>query len=294
MSEDKKDSSKSDRMRLQCFNLSKKFGNHYGLQNLSFDIEFSGLGLLGPNGSGKSTFIKILLGIFSPTEGEIDFNLHPSQMRVVSDNPIMPMEMTIDEWAYTLEKVHGNLIHGIDVQTDLGLEGQWKIKNLSAGQRRKAALLAAFYGSPDLIILDEPSNYLDIATRKYILQVLKDHAVENKAKMILSTHNIEEIRLFASHVIMLREGRMVRQEIIENSEPQYFQIASNDLVNLEMILNGNGVINSRERSLQGIVINAIPHDNMWQSIEMFTKSGGVVHSIKAIDSLEIMIEELTR
>ena len=119
-----------DKPRIICDNLTKRFRNQYGLRDVSFDIEFDGLGLLGPNGSGKTTFLKILLGLMKPTSGSLSHNIVKSNLRVVSDQPSIPKHLTIDEWIKTITKMHGNLEWNVDLQTDLGLNGRWKIKKV--------------------------------------------------------------------------------------------------------------------------------------------------------------------
>ena len=260
------------------------------MNDINLDLEFSGLGLLGPNGSGKTTFIKLLLGLISPSKGSIDLNIPISDIRVVSDQPNLPDKMTIDEWVYNLEEIYGYHLQGLDIQTDLGLEGNWRIKNLSAGQKRKTALLTAFYGRPKLIILDEPSNYLDIATREYILKLLKDHVDETNANVIISSHNVDEIRLFATDVLLLKEGRIMKNLKLENQLPELFSINPADTAKFAEELDKLGVFYFNDRTIQGNIIKAEPSLLLWQAIEQYMAKGGIIYSFKVIDVLERMIE----
>lgn len=264
------------------------------MDDISLDIEFTGLGLLGPNGSGKTTFIKLLLGMITPTAGSISINVDQKDIRVVSDQPVLPDKMTIDEWVYTLENIYGPHMQGIDIQTDLGLEGQWVIKNLSAGQRRKVALLPAFYGTPSLIILDEPSNYLDISTREYILTLLKSHADATNANIIISTHNVDEIRLFASDVLLLKEGRLAHLIKLEDQEPEFYSIKASHSDKLSHELDMSGINYHFDNTIQGEIIKAEPTYNLWSAIERYILDGGHIYSFKVVDILEKMIQELTR
>ncbi|MHA2028266.1 MAG: ATP-binding cassette domain-containing protein [Candidatus Kariarchaeaceae archaeon] len=261
---------------------------------MNLDLEFTGLGLLGPNGSGKTTFLKLLLGLISPTDGSVDINFPIEDIRVVSDQPVMPQNMTIDEWVYVTEQIHGELVHDIDIQTDLGLEGHWRIKNLSAGQRRKCALLPAFYGTPKLIIMDEPSNFLDITTREYVLRVLKQHCDQTKANVIISTHNVDEIRLFASNVVLLKEGHLMNMIELDKQQPDFFSVSANDIVKLSAEFKRNGVIYHHDEKIQGKVIKTEPSGAIWSAIERYMLEGGLIYSFKAIDALERMIEDLTK
>jgi ABC-2 type transport system ATP-binding protein len=287
-------STKIKKSRIVCERLTKTFRNQVGVKDIELDLEFSGLGLLGPNGSGKTTFIKLLLGLIAPTYGSIRIDTPMSDIRVVSDQPNLPQEMSIDEWIYTVEQIHGNLLRDIDIQTDLGLEGHWKIKNLSAGQRRKAALLPAFYGTPSLIIMDEPSNFLDIATREYILKLLKLHADKTGANVIVSSHNVDEIRLFASDILLLKEGRLMRNLRLSQQLPEFFSIQASEIDKLRGALNNRKVYHFVDDTIQGSVVKTEPHKGVWNAIEHYMQEGGVIHSFKAIDALERMIEDLTK
>ncbi|MHA2501671.1 MAG: ATP-binding cassette domain-containing protein [Candidatus Kariarchaeaceae archaeon] len=274
--------------------LTKSYSSQIALNTLEFDIQFKGLGLLGPNGSGKTTFIKLLLGIIIPTEGEIELDVDPKEIRVVPDNPVLPDRMTVDEWIYNLELMYGPNTEGTDVQTDLGLEGHWHLSDLSAGQRRKAALLAAFYGEPKLIIIDEPSNYLDITTREYILMLLKQRVDRTGSAVIISSHNVEEIRLFADNVILLKDGRLIEHVVLIDEIPEFFSIKVNNVPALETKLEEAELSFYKETTIQGEVIKVEPSARVWAVLEDYSKMFGQVQSFKAIDTLEKMIEEVTR
>jgi len=279
---------------LKVSGLTKSYNNQIALNDLDFDINFNGLGLVGPNGSGKTTLIKLLLGIIHPTEGNIDIDVDPKQVRFIPDQPVLPDKMTIDEWLYTLEKMYGHNIKGLDIQTDLGLEGHWYLSNLSAGQRRKTALLAAFYGSPELIIIDEPSNYLDITTKQYVLMLLKRHLKNTGSNIIISSHNIDEIRLFADNVILLKDGRLVEHVLLKDETPEFFSIKVSDMELMMNKLEDAELDYFIDVTIEGEIVKIVPTDELWQVLEDYAKQGGQVLSFKAVDGLELLIEELVR
>lgn len=274
-----------------CKDLSKAYGNQYGVKNMNFSTNSQSLGFLGPNGSGKTTLIKLMLGLISPTEGSIHLNVHPDDIRVVSERPVLPLEMTIDQWVDTIEDWHGKLDRNIDIQTNFRLEGHWKIKNLSAGQTRKAALMTVFYGKPKLIILDEPTNFLDIISREYILELIKEHIDVTGTRLIIATHRIEEIRLFADQTIMLREGKLMRAIDTYYSVPKYYSLHVDDEEKFVELLKsytldfetteGYGKLNFRIR----------PTSTLWHLIADYTKDGGVILSLEEIDEIREIIEE---
>ncbi|MHA2169245.1 MAG: ATP-binding cassette domain-containing protein [Candidatus Kariarchaeaceae archaeon] len=151
----------------ECNNITKKYGTQEAVKQITFKTTAHSLGLLGPNGSGKTTLLKLMLGLILPTSGTIKINTPMDSIRVISDQPNLPSEMTIDEWFDTLESMHGDLAIDEDIQTLFGLEGEWKIKNLSAGQKRKASLMPLFFGEPDLVILGFEGSYIEISQEPY-------------------------------------------------------------------------------------------------------------------------------
>ena len=103
---------------IKCHNLTKQFGTQFGLKGIDLDLNSRGIGLLGPNGSGKTTFLKLLLGLISPTDGYIKTNFHISEIRVITDQSQLPFDMTVDQWIRSIETIHGYPIRNIDIQLD--------------------------------------------------------------------------------------------------------------------------------------------------------------------------------
>ncbi|OLS20969.1 MAG: ABC transporter ATP-binding protein YtrB [Candidatus Heimdallarchaeota archaeon LC_2] len=279
---------------LICSSLTKKFGGLAVIRDLSCNTVSNSLGLLGPNGSGKTTLIKLMLKLIPPTSGKIELDLSEGGLRVVSDQPKLPEEMTIDEWIETIEQMYGPLTRNIDIQADFGLEGDWKIKNLSAGQRRKAALLLVFYGTPKLIILDEPTNFLDIVSREYILKLLKEHLHITQAKLILASHRLEEIRLFCDDVLILKEGEIMTQVSLTNQVPELYSIIVDDTDKLIAELRESNVFYFVEESYLGKIVKAENSDAVFTAAARFMVDGGHIFSFEAIDQLQRSIEDLLK
>ncbi|MCE7737086.1 MAG: ABC transporter ATP-binding protein [Candidatus Heimdallarchaeota archaeon] len=279
---------------LICSSLIKKFGDLSVIRDLSCDVVSNSLGLLGPNGSGKTTLIKLMLKLIPPTSGKIDLDLSEGDLRVVTDQPKLPEEMTIDEWIKTIEEMYGPLTRNIDIQADFGLEGDWKIKTLSAGQRRKAALLLVFYGTPKLIILDEPTNFLDIVSREYILKLLKEHLFFTKAKLIMASHRLEEIRLFCDDVLILKEGEIMTQVSLSNQVPELYSIIVDDTDKLVAELEESNVFYVVEQSYLGKIVKTENSDAVFTAAARFMVDGGHIFSFEAIDQLQRSIEDLLK
>lgn len=278
----------------QAIELTKIYGDNIALNAINFSTSTKALGILGPNGCGKSTFLKLLLNLIQPSKGSVSLNVDVKDIRVISDYPILPGEMTIDEWMELLEKFHGKLIQDIDVQERLNLQGSWKISDLSAGQYRKAALLPAFFGNPELIILDEPTNFLDIVTREFVLQLLSKQIKDRGSKVIIASHRIDEIRLLADQAIILKNGAMIKTiDLYKHPVRGYEIVVEQEEQFSEIILHHD--INFKKSEVNGRNVFELPNlPKIWDLIFDFTKHRGTVVSMKSIDELDKNIEELLK
>lgn len=281
-----------ERPLLFAKNLTKVFNEFPVINDLNLEIHSDSLGLLGPNGSGKTTLIKLMLGLIQPTEGEIVLDDPGDDLRVISDQPRLPEHLTIDEWIELIEDIYGPATRNVDIQSDFGLEGDWKIKALSAGQKRKAALLLAFYGQPKLIILDEPTNFLDIVSREYILKLLKDHLKYTKSKLIIATHRIEEIRVFCNDVIMLKEGELLKSVSLEDQNPQMYSFTVDNPKKFVAELESTNLFYFTESTYLGEIVKVEASDAAFTAVSRFMLEGGSVQTFQAIDELQRSIEEL--
>lgn len=279
---------------LVCSNLSKKFDNLYGVKDINFETNSGSLGLLGPNGSGKTTLIRLMLGLISPTSGTIQLNIDKKDIRVVSERPILPTEMTVDQWLETVEAWHGKPILNIDIQTNFGLRGEWKIKNLSAGQQRKAALMTIFYGKADLIILDEPTNYLDIVSREYILRLIADHIYEANSRLILATHRIEEIQLFSEEVILMKEGQLLKSVDTRVPKIMFYMLQSTNMQELREKMEDGGLYTEYSENLKGKVLKVAPGPNFWKLMSEHVSEGYTISSFQEVDEVAETIEEFLK
>ena len=256
---------------LKCTNLSKQFQGQKAIDNLSYESSSDNIGLLGPNGSGKTTFIKLMLGLIRPTSGTIDLNMPIDDTRVIPDHPALPLEMTIDKWLEKIEEMHGSNHLEVDVQTIFNLRGDWKIKNLSAGQRRKVALFPAFYGQPKLFILDEPTNFLDIVSREQVLDLLWAYVKKANAKVILATHRIDEMRMFSDEVIILREGQIYKSVNNLGDRPKSYSVEVNNSELFENMIKEKTIDYRINEIYSGSVFEIQPSINIWQSFAEFHK-----------------------
>ena len=215
---------------IECTNLTKDYKNLRALNNLTFSIPDRGgiIGLLGPNGSGKTTFIKLLTGLLTATEGSVKiagYDVGPETKAIVSylsDAHSLTDSYTVTEQLDYVE----DFFSDFDRQKaeamieELGVERKQKIKALSKGTKEKLSLILTLSRNAKVYILDEPIAGVDPAARDYVLKTILENKTPNST-MLISTHLISEIEQYFNYVLFLKEGSVTLQgkadEIRENT-----------------------------------------------------------------------------
>ncbi|MDH5404417.1 MAG: ATP-binding cassette domain-containing protein [Candidatus Heimdallarchaeota archaeon] len=251
------------------------------------------LGLLGPNGSGKSTLLKLMLGLIRPTSGTIELGVNKSEIRVVPDFPILPKHLNVDQWYDTLEDLYGPVKRNIDLQTIMRLNGRWKLKDLSAGQTRLAALMPIFFGRPQLIIMDEPTNFLDVVIRERILNLIKEQLVQTKSKVIIASHRTDEIELFASEIILQSRGKIVGNVSLKHDASLGYHVRVNDFDTFEKVLKKHNMPFEQTTTLMGKTLKINDLGRLWGPLNDFTAKGGILFNLSAIGTLQSHIGDLS-
>ena len=197
-------------------NISQKYGRKKILKEISFSAEPGDcVGIIGINGGGKSTLLTILAGIRSPKSGSVSFRgknlLKKSVSRRLAgflpqDNPLME-ELTA---ADNLRMWYGGKVSkDLPVLEELQLSELlgMKVGNMSGGMKRRLAIACAVSNDQPLLILDEPSSSLDLH-QKMIIQGYIRKYTENGGIVIISTHDVMEIRL-CTKLLYLKDGTTV-------------------------------------------------------------------------------------
>lgn len=216
---------------IQVSNLTKKYGNHLALNDVSFHVEKGHIyGLLGPNGAGKSTTMNIITGYITPTEGTVvvngfDLATQPKEAKqcigYLPEIPPLYPDMNVEEYlafAAAIKKVPGKErkeeVKRVMELTNITNVSKRLIKNLSKGYKQRVGIAQALLGSPELIILDEPTVGLDpeqIIEIRTLISGLKEHHT-----VILSSHILSEISAVCDEVLMIAKGKVVAMDTTEN------------------------------------------------------------------------------
>lgn len=204
-----------------------------GVEGLSFSIrEGETLALLGPNGSGKTTVIKLLAGLLIPTCGRITVGgADIIQKRkkalekvgvVLGDARSVYWRLTARdnlEYFGTLRGVHGKKlderIAALAKTLDFERVLNRRAGELSRGMRQRLLIAIALLPEPRLLILDEPTFGLDVASRREIRRLLHEVASIKKCATVIATHQMDEAEDLASHVCILRQGKAITLDTIQ-------------------------------------------------------------------------------
>ena len=216
-----------DKHLIEVQNLTKVYGSKTAVENVSFKIRNGRIyGLLGPNGAGKSTTMNMMTGCLSPTEGTVLINGYDicdqpieakRQIGYLPEQPPLFGDMTPAEYLTFVAEAKGVSDDLIDRQvkeamqvTDILSVKDRLIRNLSKGYRQRVGIAQAILGSPDIIILDEPTVGLDPQQLTEIRALVRK--LGEKLTVIISSHILSEISELCDHVIILSEGHVVADD----------------------------------------------------------------------------------
>ena len=227
---------------LKINNLTKYYGKVKGIENLSLSLnEGEIFGLIGPNGAGKSTTIRAILNLINKTSGIVyingkEFNKDdietkkligylPSEVSLYEDLTVKEMIDYHESYYTTSKKRRSELIK------ILKLDETKKIEDLSFGNLKKLGIVLAFLHEPKILILDEPTSGLDPIMQQEFFKLLLEEKKKNTT-IIYSTHILSEVSKICDRVGIIREGKLIKVENIEelrNKNMGYITIMSNDI-----------------------------------------------------------------
>ena len=212
-------------MKLKVENLVKKFNSINAVNGISFEIEKnSTLGLLGPNGCGKTTSIGMMLGLITPTSGEIYINdtcLKPknriallSQMNFASPYIELPKKLTVKQNLEVYARLYGvvEINKRVDeMVVDLNLKNflHKKTGELSSGQKNRVSLAKSLINKPKLLFLDEPTASLDPDVGDFVREYIEKYKKNNELTILLASHNMKEVERLCNKIVMMKKGEIV-------------------------------------------------------------------------------------
>lgn len=206
--------------------LSKYYGKSRGIIDLDLTVSDGDFfGFIGPNGAGKSTTIRTLLGLITKSGGKAAIfgkDITKYRSEILSDVGFMPSEAMF----YSGMKVKDIIKLSADLRKKdcfaeaallcerLQLDTSKKIEELSLGNRKKAAIVAALQHKPKLYILDEPTSGLDPLIQREFFNILKERNNDG-ATIFLSSHVLSEIQRYCNRAAIIRDGKLIACDSVE-------------------------------------------------------------------------------
>lgn len=203
---------------LEAKEVSKKYGDLLALDSFSLELRTQEACLLvGDNGSGKSTFLKIAAGLFAASSGSLKIcernakEMGDGARKWIGYQPErfeIPPRITLREHVDLIcEMKEVDVREGREILKNLYLEA-WEtpFEESSLGMRKKTALASALVGNPKLIILDEPSNGLDLRSQKALFKILKSRLEDNSA-LLFASHQLDWACQVATKGVVLKNGQ---------------------------------------------------------------------------------------
>ncbi len=212
-------------MFIKIKNLSKSYNNYLAVNKIDFQMEKNKtVGLLGPNGCGKTTTIGMILGLVTPSEGEIlieNKNINHfkrdeilKRFNFASPYVELPKKLTVKQNLEIYGRLYGvqNLNTRInEISGDLGIKNFFNRRTgeLSSGQKNRVSLAKSLINKPEILLLDEPTASLDPDIGDFIRSYIQDYKSKNKVTILLASHNMSEVERLCDSIIMMKNGNII-------------------------------------------------------------------------------------
>lgn len=260
---------------LETKRLTKTFKSFTAVNDASFALRKGEiLGLLGVNGAGKTSIIQMLLGIMTPTAGEVRYFGQPLQknrdvlekVNFSSTYTNLPWNLSVLEclnFSSYLYRIENRKQRIQEITKIFGLEKLLKslVRDLSSGQITRVNLAKAFLNKPEILLLDEPTASLDPESAQYIREFILNEQKQRSLSILFTSHNMREVEQVCDRIIFLQNGK-----IIADDTPQALA-RSVDISRLTLLIKGKYEkfsVPEKEiaQFLQGLLAQGIQYDEI--------------------------------
>ncbi|EJQ0570606.1 TPA: ABC transporter ATP-binding protein [Listeria innocua] len=222
------------------------------LKNVSFTIQKNKINtIVGPNGSGKSTLLEILARLLSPKSGEVllegksifewKAKEFAQNVAIVHQNNILPSELTVKEllyfgrlpyknWRMTRTKADDVAVEKALKQTELSEKAEKFVDSLSGGERQRVFIATALAQDTPILLLDEPTTFLDMYFQLEILELVKRLNQEGNLTIVMILHDLNQALTYSDQLVVMKNG-----EVVAKGNPE-------TLLTTELIAETYGVV----------------------------------------------------
>lgn len=237
---------------IEIRNLSKHFKEKLAVNNLNMTVPVGAIyGFIGENGSGKSTTEKMICGLLHPSSGSIkifdkdykDIDVRAKMGCLIEAPGCFPNysvwnNLMLQATNLRIEKKEDEVRKVLKLVRMEGAAGN-KYKNCSLGMKQRIGIAMALLGNPNLLILDEPINGLDVDGMRIMREVLVDLATKHNVTILISSHILGELEKIATHYGIIRGGKMIKEMTsieFENECRTYIGLKTKDIETTKLML----------------------------------------------------------
>ncbi|AUD60074.1 ABC transporter [Shewanella hafniensis] len=244
---------------IQCQGLSKLYGSKKALNDVNFSLEAGApIALVGPNGAGKTTLFSLLCGYMSPSAGTITLlGEAPNSPKLLGKIAALPQDAVLDPNLTIVSQLSFFArLQGMGVEqarqeairvltlVDLADVAEQKPPSLSHGMSKRVSIAQTLIGSPELVLLDEPTAGLDPANAKKVRELVK--ALSPTTTFMISSHNLDELEKLCDQVLYLDKGQLSQAVSMHAS-------TDSDYLTLTMQTCDSEVLQAEVAKLAGVV-----------------------------------------
>ena len=240
-------------------------------QNFSLQLSENNIyGLLGKNGTGKSTLLYLIAGLLRPSHGTVSIDGILSSARrpeVLQDLFIVPEEfdmppMSLDQYVRIHKPFYPNFSQEVleNCLKDFEMPTVMKLQSLSMGQKKKVFMSFALASGTRLLLMDEPTNGLDIPSKMQFRRVVANNMTDDRT-LIISTHQVHDVESLLDHILILSQSQLLLDASVGDICDRYsFEYrtpgsTNDDVLYSEPSVQGNAVICPRKENMDETPLN---------------------------------------
>ena len=234
---------------IECQGLTKRFGSTVALDNLTLSLPAGEpIALIGPNGAGKTTLLSLLCGFIKPTNGNVKILGESPGARALSgrlsalpQDALLDPRISVGRQLRLFAKLQGmknrqareeveRVLHLVDLQDSIDT----KSSDLSHGMRKRIAIAQALLGSPQLVLLDEPTAGIDPPNAKIIRDLIREQS--GHTTFVVSSHNLDELERLCGTVVYLEKGKLISVgPVTDDTQDDYITVRMGTVVAPEFV-----------------------------------------------------------
>jgi ABC-2 type transport system ATP-binding protein len=211
---------------LEAKHVTVRYRNQRGIQDISLNLKQGEIfGLVGPNGAGKTTFLKAVSGLLQFKIGEVlikgqsiqtNYEQAMQHMGCLIESPALYEELTAHRnlllHSRLYQHVHEQQIEAVLDQVGLAHARLEKVKNFSQGMKQRLGIASALLSTPDFIVLDEPTNGLDVDGVIQFKELIKELSANSQQTVLISSHQMFELESLCHRVGIISNGELICTE----------------------------------------------------------------------------------